>query len=82
MLKYPQGLNKQRKNFSEKQTEKKVVHNTAKSSPNMVKSKSAVKFGKRGMNFEAEINATNDYYLAHGIAVIHKKTHSYTNCKG
>lgn len=73
MLKYPQGLNKQRKNFSEKQTEKKVVHNTAKSSPNMVKSKSAVKFGKRGMNFEAEINATNDYYLAHGIAVIHKK---------
>jgi recombination protein U len=25
------------------------------------------------MNFEAEINATNEYYLAHGIAVIHKK---------
>lgn len=34
---------------------------------------SPVNFGKRGMNFEAEINATNDYYLAHGIAVIHKK---------
>nr|WP_308443367.1 Holliday junction resolvase RecU [Lactococcus nasutitermitis] len=32
-----------------------------------------VEFGKRGMNFEAEINATNDYYLAHGLAVIHKK---------
>ncbi|GBG96789.1 Holliday junction resolvase RecU [Lactococcus termiticola] len=32
-----------------------------------------VQFGKRGMNFESEINATNEYYLAHGIAVIHKK---------
>ena len=32
-----------------------------------------VKFGKRGMTFEAEINATNAYYLAHGLAVIHKK---------
>ena len=49
MLKYPQGLNKQIKNFSGKQTEKKVVHNAAKSTPNMVKSKSAVKFGKRGL---------------------------------
>ena len=25
------------------------------------------------MNFEAEINATNEYYLAHGLAVVHKK---------
>jgi recombination protein U len=25
------------------------------------------------MNFEAEINATNTYYLMHGLAVIHKK---------
>ena len=32
-----------------------------------------VDFGKRGMDFEAEINATNDYYLSHGIAVVHKK---------
>lgn len=32
-----------------------------------------VKFAKRGMNFEAEINETNNYYLSHGIAVIHKK---------
>ena len=52
MLKYPQGLNKQIKNFSGKQTEKKVVHNAAKSTPNMVKSKSAVKFGKRGMKLK------------------------------
>ncbi|MEY8443424.1 Holliday junction resolvase RecU [Lactococcus ileimucosae] len=73
MLKYPQGLNKQGKTFSEKTSEKKIVHNAAKSSLNMIKSKPAVKFGKRGMNFEAEINATNDYYLAHDIAVIHKK---------
>lgn len=33
----------------------------------------SVNFGKRGMNFEAEINATNAYYLTHGLAVIHKK---------
>lgn len=33
----------------------------------------AITFGKRGMDFEAEINATNAYYLAHGLAVIHKK---------
>lgn len=67
MLKYPQGLNRHRK------SEQHMVHNSAKNSPNMIKSKTAVKFGKRGMNFEAEINATNDYYLAHNIAVIHKK---------
>lgn len=35
--------------------------------------KSAAVFGKRGMNFEEEINATNDYYLSHGLAVVHKK---------
>lgn len=30
-------------------------------------------FANRGMTFEKMINATNDYYLMHGIAVIHKK---------
>ena len=29
-------------------------------------------FANRGMSFEKMINATNDYYLSHGIAVIHK----------
>ena len=38
-----------------------------------IKQLKTVKFGKRGMNFEAEINATNAYYLMHGLAVIHKK---------
>lgn len=32
-----------------------------------------VDFANRGMSFEAAINATNAYYLAKGIAVIHKK---------
>ncbi|EKF51313.1 Holliday junction resolvase RecU [Lactococcus garvieae] len=73
MLKYPQGLNKQGKHFSNEKVVKKTEHNTAKNVSNMVKSKTAVKFGKRGMNFEAEINATNDYYLSRNIAVIHKK---------
>lgn len=30
-------------------------------------------FANRGMSFEAAINASNAYYLAHGQAVIHKK---------
>lgn len=30
-------------------------------------------FANRGMTFEAAINATNDYYLSRGTAVIHKK---------
>lgn len=30
-------------------------------------------FANRGMSFEAAINATNDYYLSRGQAVIHKK---------
>lgn len=30
-------------------------------------------FANRGMSFEKMINATNDYYLSKGIAVIHKK---------
>ena len=38
-----------------------------------IKQLKTVKFGKRWMNFEAEINATNAYYLMHGLAVIHKK---------
>ena len=29
-------------------------------------------FANRGMTFEKMINATNDYYLTHGMAVIHK----------
>ncbi|MGT2908198.1 Holliday junction resolvase RecU [Streptococcus dentiloxodontae] len=36
------------------------------------KSKS-VNFANRGMSFEAAINTTNEYYLSHGLAVIHKK---------
>ncbi|HEL2221535.1 Holliday junction resolvase RecU [Streptococcus suis] len=32
-----------------------------------------VNFANRGMSFEAAINNSNQYYLAHGIAVIHKK---------
>ena len=30
-------------------------------------------YGKRGMSLEQEINESNAYYLAHNIAVIHKK---------
>lgn len=32
-----------------------------------------IDFANRGMNFEAAINDSNQYYLAHQVAVIHKK---------
>jgi len=32
-----------------------------------------VSYGNRGMSLEEDINISNDYYLAKGIAVIHKK---------
>ncbi|WP_321387941.1 Holliday junction resolvase RecU [uncultured Enterococcus sp.] len=35
--------------------------------------KKTVDFGKRGMDFEDEINQSNSYYLSRSIAVVHKK---------
>ncbi len=35
--------------------------------------KKSVDFANRGMSFEKMINETNDYYLSHDLAVIHKK---------
>jgi recombination protein U len=37
------------------------------------KIKTDINYGNRGMNFEADINITNDYYLNKNIAVIYKK---------
>ncbi len=38
-----------------------------------IRSKKEVNFANRGMSFETAINDSNNYYLAHGKAVIHKK---------
>ena len=35
------------------------------------KKSNRVDFANRGMSFESAINATNDYYLSRGLAVIH-----------
>ena len=32
-----------------------------------------INFGKRGMGLEDDINSSNNYYLVHNIAVVHKK---------
>lgn len=40
---------------------------------NSTSKKPPIEFGKRGMNFEDAINASNDYYMNHELAVIHKK---------
>ncbi len=34
---------------------------------------SSISYGNRGMSLEEDINSSNEYYLAKGIAVIHKK---------
>jgi recombination protein U len=38
-----------------------------------LRKKKTIEFGKRGMNFEEEINQSNQYYLTHEKAVIYKK---------
>lgn len=42
-------------------------------SKKQVKKQKSIQFGKRGMDFEEEINKSNAYYLARHTAVIHKK---------
>ena len=46
----------------------KVSSNKRQLTPSQTKN-----FANRGMSFEKMINSTNDYYLTHGVAVIHKK---------
>ncbi len=46
----------------------KVASNKRQLTPSQPKN-----FANRGMSFEKMINSTNDYYLTHGVAVIHKK---------
>lgn len=41
--------------------------------PSVRSEKKEVDFANRGMTFETAINESNNYYLAHGKAVIHKK---------
>jgi recombination protein U len=36
-------------------------------------SKKSISYSNRGMTLEGDLNETNAFYLAHGIAVIHKK---------
>lgn len=38
-----------------------------------LKTVNKVSYGNRGMSLEEDINSSNEYYLAKGIAVIHKK---------
>ncbi|MGR5962089.1 Holliday junction resolvase RecU [Bacillus paranthracis] len=33
------------------------------------------------MSLEEELNETNEYYLTHNIACVHKKTYTSSNCK-
>ncbi|WP_367369491.1 Holliday junction resolvase RecU [Pediococcus parvulus] len=50
---------------------KKYMH--PDSSSNSGIEKAPTQFGKRGMSLEDELNESNQYYLSHGIAVVHKK---------
>ena len=70
MVNYPNGRSR---TYSTVPKKKKSLTELSVTKKSISKTKGMVTFGKRGMNFEAEINATNDYYLSHGLAVIHKK---------
>ncbi len=48
-------------------------HQIRKNRSGQSQSSPQVNFANRGMSFEAAINDSNLYYLAHGLAVIHKK---------
>ncbi len=52
-----------------------MVINLIKYPNNIVKTtnKKVKSYGNRGMTLESEINSTNEYYLLHDIAVVHKK---------
>lgn len=41
--------------------------------PNKKSANKTISYKNRGMTLEEDINASNEYYLAHDIAVIHKK---------
>ncbi|MGT2929307.1 Holliday junction resolvase RecU [Streptococcus dentasini] len=52
----------------------KYPHNLIRRpSPKIGQSQKKIDFANRGMSFEAAINKTNEYYLSHHMAVIHKK---------
>lgn len=70
MVNYPNGRSRPYQHDPKKEKSLTELSVTKKRAGKL---KSSVAFGKRGMNFEAEINATNEYYLSHGMAVIHKK---------
>lgn len=70
MVNYPNGRSRPYQHAPKKEKSLTELSVTKKRADKL---KSSVAFGKRGMNFEAEINATNEYYLSHGMAVIHKK---------
>jgi len=54
-------------NYPHKKNNKTVLPDQQKNN------KKDVDFSRRGMSFEAQIVKTNEYYLASGVAVIHKK---------
>ena len=70
MVNYPNGRSRA---YSTVPKKKKSLTELSVTKKSTSKTKGMVAFGKRGMNFEAEINATNEYYLSRGLAVIHKK---------
>lgn len=43
--------------------------------------KKQINYGNRGMDLENFINQTNEYYLEKDIAVIYKKTYTYSSSK-
>lgn len=62
VIRYPNG-----QIYSQNQSQAKHIQSSKE------KQRLAVDFSNRGMRFEEAINISNDYYLNHQLAVVHKK---------
>ena len=71
MVKYPAGSARHR--AINKPAGQSIEPPKAGTMQNLKASKKPTQYGSRGMSLEDRINQSNQYYLSHNLAVIHKK---------
>ena len=71
MVKYPAGSARHR--AINKPAGPSIEPPKAGTMQNLKASKKPTQYGSRGMSLEDRINQSNQYYLSHNLAVIHKK---------
>ena len=71
MVKYPAGSARQR--AINKPAGPSTGRPKAGTKQDLKTAKKTTQYGSRGMSLEDRINQSNQYYLSHNLAVIHKK---------